>query len=119
MVGEIMRYQVQWFPRGARTKYNIGKLYKAVLAQEGARNVEKIEATNRYNPWKPPEYPEAVQFTVTGGYPYELLENVNNHLMKSAKSAEPQGLSVRAISTIERKKSLIKPRQKRKKCGCK
>ena len=112
-----MRYEIQWFPKGPRTKYNIGKLFKAVIAQSEARNVEKVDAVNRYNPWRDPETPEAVQFTVTGGYPYEIVASVNDYLMSTMKSPEPQGLSVRAVSIIERKKSTIKP--KTKKCKCK
>ena len=112
-----MRYEIQWFPKGPKTKYNIGKLYKAVIAQVEARNVEKVNTVNRYNQWKDPEIPEAVQFTVTGGYPYEIVANVNDYLMSTMKSPEPQGLSVRAVSTIDRKKSIIKP--KIKKCKCK
>ena len=114
-----MRYEIQWFPKGPKTKYNIGKLYKAVKSQISARDVAKVDTVNRYNPWREPEIPEAVQFTVSGSYPYELIMGVNDHLMTSTKSTEPQGLSIRAISTAERKKSNSKPTPNRRSCGCK
>jgi len=114
-----VRYEIQWFPKGPKAKYNIEKLYKAVLAQEVARDVTKVDAVNRYNSWKGPETPEAVQFTVTGGYPYDALMGINDNLMIATKSSDPQGLSIRAISTAERKKSNSKPTPKRKTCRCK
>lgn len=110
-----MRYEIQWFPKGPKAKYNIGKLYKAVIAQAEARNVERMPMIN-YNEWNKPAFPEAVQFTVTGGYPYEIVAQVNDYLMSATKSPEPQGLSVRAVSTIERKKTTIKSKTK---CRCK
>ena len=111
-----MRYEIQWFPKGPKAKYNIERLYKAVRAQSEARDVEKMPTVN-YNEWNKPAFPEAVQFTVTGGYPYEIVAQVNDNLMAATKSPEPQGLSVRAVSTIERKKAVVKP--KVKKCKCK
>ena len=114
-----MRYEIQWFPEGPKAKYNIGKLFKAVIAQPEVRDVEKVAAINRYNSYKEPTNPEAVQFTVTGGYPYEVVMGVNNYLMSATKSIEPQGLSIRAISTAERKKQMVLPKPKRKSCSCK
>lgn len=112
-----MRYEIQWFPEGPKAKYNIGKLYKAVIAQPEVRDVERVTAINRYNSYKEPTNPEAVQFTVTGGYPYETVMGVNDYLMSATKSIEPQGLSVRAVSTVERRKTPSKPK-KRKTCRC-
>jgi hypothetical protein len=112
-----MRYEIQWFPKGPKTKYNIGKLYKAVIAQAEVRDVEKMPTVN-YNEWSKPTFPEAVQFTVTGSYPYDVVAGVNDYLMAATKSPEPQGLSVRAVSTIERKKS-TSSKPKRKICRCK
>jgi hypothetical protein len=114
VIGDIMRYEIQWFPK---TKYSIDKLYKAVRAQKEARDVTKVDAVNRYNPWKSPDNPQSVEFTVYGSYPYEMLMGVNDYLMVATKSPEPQVLSIKAVSTVERKS--IKPNPKSKICGCK
>jgi hypothetical protein len=112
-----MRYEVQWDPKG-KAKYDIDKLFKAVSAQDEIKNAEKVIAVNRYQSNKPPLRPEAVQFTVTGSYPYEALENINKQLTPKTKVREPQNLSIRAISFEERKKTKSS-HPKRKKCKCK
>ena len=111
-----MRYEIQWFPKG-KSKYNIKKLYKAVNDQTDVKDVAISTPSNRYRPWKSPESLEAVQFTVNGDYPYEIVADINDKLMKATNCPDPQGLSVRAISDIDRKKIISPIKQKR--CGCK
>ena len=110
-----MRYEIQWFPKG-KSKYNIKKLLKAVNDQSEVKDVAISTPPNRYNSWKSPELPEAVQFTVVGGYPYEVIAGVNTKLMEATNCMDAQGLSVRAISDIDRKKTpIVSP----KRCACK
>lgn len=118
-----MRYEIQWFPKGEKTSYDINLLYEATKSQKNARDVQKVPYTGRYGALKKTDSPEVVQFTVTGGYEsgYEVVAGVKQLLSQLTKSSEPQGISIRAISTVERKKSKIKtsaPKRKPK-CGCK
>jgi hypothetical protein len=113
-----MRYEIQWFPHG--TEYQEELLYKATINQPDARDVDTVPYTNKYGSSKKTDKTEAVQFTVSGGYPtaHIVMMGVNKFLMAKTRTKEPQGLSIRAISTIERKRK-ITAKPKTRKCKCK
>jgi len=114
-----MRYQIQWFPHNA--KYNEKTLLSAVSSQPTVTNARLVPYINRYNPSAKVEHQHAVEFTIPEGYnnAQDVVSDINNYLMKKARTSVPQGLPIRAVSSEfqERKRQKTKP--KIKKCRCK
>jgi len=119
-----MRYEIQWFPDN-EDKYNVHKLEKAVSKIPVTKDIKIVPYYNRY--YTPQtvsqKKPEAVQFTMPTVSHEEtnlILDQVKSYLSSSIKSKGPQWVTIRAISTAERKKVTKKTQVKRKaKCGCK